>query len=230
MDYPGRIATGRYSNGFNTADSLVKKFGLTNSPPPFLAIANKSSLIVEGVNFASGGSGLLDSTGAGRGVVPLSQQVQQFKVVRTNLNDLLGAAKADNLVKKSFVFFSVGGNDLFNQFSLTSNVTSQEFITKLIDAYEDHLKVLYSLGARKFAISSIPQLGCIPLIRAANAAGACSDELNNGAQYFYSAIGPMLQSLKSNLAQMNYALANSYKLSAVFSNPASGTPIGDASC
>ncbi|KAK9165007.1 hypothetical protein Scep_000198 [Stephania cephalantha] len=222
IDFPGKTATGRYSNGYNTADAVVKKFGLMNSPLPFLAIANKSSLLVGGVNFASGGSGLLDSTGASSGVVPLSKQIQQFTVVRNNLNDLLGAAKADNLVKKSFVFLSVGSNDIFQKFFLTHNVTSQDYITQLISAYEDHLQVLYALGARKFAISSVPQLGCIPVVRAGNAAGACSDELNNGAQCFYSAIGPMLQNLKSKLTQMQYALANTYKMSAVFSNPSSG--------
>jgi hypothetical protein len=105
IDFPGRIPTGRFSNGFNTADyvgayvytcsvgvfankayisicmywksSLIdviilahtaaKTMGLVLSPPPFLLLApNSFSLLLAalttGVNYASGGAGILDST------------------------------------------------------------------------------------------------------------------------------------------------------------------------
>lgn len=41
----------------------VQKLGLEMSPPPFLSM-NSWTQTLAGVNFASGGSGLLDATGA----------------------------------------------------------------------------------------------------------------------------------------------------------------------
>lgn len=41
----------------------AKHMGFRRSPPPFLYVANKISMKgLKGVNFASGGSGILDST------------------------------------------------------------------------------------------------------------------------------------------------------------------------
>lgn len=101
IDFPGQKATGRFSNGLNSADFLgqsldlaevtvllqhygrifyeitdilyflincytAKFLGLKISPPPFKSLNTKSSLLKQsflGVNFASGGCGLLDLTG-----------------------------------------------------------------------------------------------------------------------------------------------------------------------
>lgn len=100
IDFPNSRPTGRFSNGFNSADFLGqwlsilstcqlliciyidthkhashailfgpsgKKFGLKRSPPPFLSLLTLGSRfkkhLFKGVNFASGGAGLLDITG-----------------------------------------------------------------------------------------------------------------------------------------------------------------------
>ncbi|RWW03443.1 hypothetical protein GW17_00033392, partial [Ensete ventricosum] len=68
IDYPGRTPTGRYTNGFNYADytgmhcfGATKAVGLAMSPPPFLSLSNGNQML-RGVNFASGGAGILDTT------------------------------------------------------------------------------------------------------------------------------------------------------------------------
>ncbi|WOK98837.1 GDSL esterase/lipase [Canna indica] len=61
IDFPGRIPTGRYTNGFTVADFIAKAAGLRMSPPAFLSLANGVQML-RGVNFASGGAGILDST------------------------------------------------------------------------------------------------------------------------------------------------------------------------
>lgn len=89
VDYPGAQATGRYSNGKNYVDFLgillplflhkkstsvsnlknlltAEKLGVP-SPPPYLSIpanSNTTRAFLQGVNFASGGAGVLDSTSA----------------------------------------------------------------------------------------------------------------------------------------------------------------------
>ncbi|RVX12340.1 GDSL esterase/lipase [Vitis vinifera] len=89
IDFPHSRPTGRFSNGFNTADFLAKHIGYRRSPPPFLSILSHSSSLskkfLRGVNFASGGSGILDTTGQTLGIITLGAQIQQFATVHSNL-------------------------------------------------------------------------------------------------------------------------------------------------
>ncbi|CAN1152756.1 GDSL esterase/lipase At1g71250 [Linum perenne] len=71
IDSSSSLPIGRFSNGFN----LVKKMGFSRSPPPFLSLVaggNSSKkfnhTITKGVNFASAGSGIFDSTGSAYGL------------------------------------------------------------------------------------------------------------------------------------------------------------------
>ncbi|XP_059440557.1 GDSL esterase/lipase At5g55050-like [Corylus avellana] len=69
VDYHGSPPTGRFSNSYNTADSIVQLMDFKESPPSFLYVLYKhkqhlrSIQNFKGLNFASGGSGLLDNTG-----------------------------------------------------------------------------------------------------------------------------------------------------------------------
>ncbi|KAK9164635.1 hypothetical protein Syun_005537 [Stephania yunnanensis] len=236
IDFPGNVSTGRFSNGFNPADFLAQKLGFEKSPPPFLAIANQSvslkQQIVSGVNFASGGAGLLDDTKFGS-VVTLSQQIQQFQTVRSNLTQLLGEAEAESFMNKSIVAISAGSTDIAVEFVRTRAPPTPEFITSLRDAYESHLKTLYSLGARKFGIASVPAIGCVPFMRAANDTGGCSEVLNDYSQSFYSAIEPMLQNLSTELVGMKYSLGNAYQMMMSYFNepsPSGPTELQTACC
>ncbi|RZC71750.1 hypothetical protein C5167_034968 [Papaver somniferum] len=66
IDYPNKKATGRYSNGKNAADFFSENLGLAASPP-YLSIksaSNKVNVLLDqgGINFASGGAGILNET------------------------------------------------------------------------------------------------------------------------------------------------------------------------
>ncbi|RRT41927.1 hypothetical protein B296_00057441 [Ensete ventricosum] len=61
IDYPGGTPTGRFTNGFNSVDYVAQAMGLATSPPPFLS-GSSGVQMTKGVNFASGGAGILDST------------------------------------------------------------------------------------------------------------------------------------------------------------------------
>lgn len=56
--------SGRFTNGKNVIDLLGQKLNLPYYIPPFSDPSTNGSKIVNGVNFASGGSGILDDTGA----------------------------------------------------------------------------------------------------------------------------------------------------------------------
>ncbi|KAL0750216.1 hypothetical protein Bca101_032219 [Brassica carinata] len=67
VDFPGKRPTGRFSNGKNAADAIAEKFGLP-LPPPYLSLRGlfkekrRKSAAVTGVNFASGGAGIFNSS------------------------------------------------------------------------------------------------------------------------------------------------------------------------
>lgn len=56
--------SGRFSNGRNIIDVLGELLGLRQLIPPFLHPDTQGKRILHGVNFASGGSGILDQTGS----------------------------------------------------------------------------------------------------------------------------------------------------------------------
>ena len=89
------------------------------------------------------------------------------------------------------------------------------------------------MGARKFAITNLGLLGCVPALRALDPAGACVDGLNQLAAGFNDALRSLLAGLAPRLPGLVYSLADSYGLSRdTFVDPqASGyTDIAGACC
>lgn len=56
--------SGRFTNGKNVIDLLGEHLGILSYIPPFTDPSTKGKKLVSGVNYASGGSGILDDTGA----------------------------------------------------------------------------------------------------------------------------------------------------------------------
>lgn len=79
-------------------------------------------------------------------------------------------------------------------------------VTSLGCIYQD----LYTLGARKFGIISIPPIGCCPSQR--NKHGACSDGLNDIASAFHSAVTEMMEKLSKEYEGFVYSLGNAYNM------------------
>ncbi|KAL9688093.1 hypothetical protein QQ045_032506 [Rhodiola kirilowii] len=225
IDFPNSRPTGRFSNGLNSADFLAKLFGFRRSPPSFLSLVNQTRLLdmymSKGINFASGGSGILNLTGQTDRVVTMGEQVQQLSIVKTRLEAKIGAAPAADLLAKSLFFISTGSNDLFTYYYSNSSVARDEFILNLGLAYEEHLKNLISIGARKFGIISVAPIGCCPSQRAQNSSGGCLEGLNSYAQAFYSNILTTLQKLSSEHQGLKYSLGNAFEMTInVINNPA----------
>jgi hypothetical protein len=62
MDFP-LGPSGRFSNGRNVIDALGELLRLPGLVPPFADPATRGRAALHGVNFASGGTGILDHTG-----------------------------------------------------------------------------------------------------------------------------------------------------------------------
>ncbi|KAK7263011.1 hypothetical protein RJT34_30595 [Clitoria ternatea] len=218
IDFYNSIPTGRFSNGFNTADQIARQFGYKQSPPPFLTMEkNQYSFkknILQGVNFASAGSGILRETGALQWgeVVFFGKQVQQFASVRGNISEILGAAEAATFVSKALFLISAGSNDLFDftrNHSASIHLGQKEYLGLLQLTYYSHIKKLYELGGRKFGILGVAPVGCCPAVTSANG-GTCVKPLNDLAVAFYSATRDLLTKLSYELQHFEYSLANSF--------------------
>ncbi|XP_075108700.1 GDSL esterase/lipase 1-like isoform X1 [Nicotiana tabacum] len=99
--------TGRFSDGRIIVD-FIAEYAKLPLIPPYLQphIADFSN----GVNFASGGAGVLSTTHSGL-VIDLERQLKYFEQVRKSLTEKLGAAKAEEVISEAVYFISIGSND-----------------------------------------------------------------------------------------------------------------------
>nr|CAB3469064.1 unnamed protein product [Digitaria exilis] len=211
IDFPG-VPAGRYSNGFNIADFIAKSMGFVSSPPPYLMLASNQGLLAAtaletGVNYASGGAGILDTTNSQQQIIPLSWQLQHFKETKAKMvAAAMGSAAppVDALLARSVFLISVGNNDIYG--------LASAIFTNLISNYSATITELYAMGARKLAIINVGLIGCIPAARLSQPLGACDAGKNQLAAGFNVELRSLLAALAARLPGLVYSLADSYGL------------------
>ncbi|CAN6268894.1 unnamed protein product [Urochloa humidicola] len=234
VDHPSHSPTGRFSNGYNLADQLAQMLGFPESPPAFLSLP-KSRLIPQmsrgGINFASGGAGLLDRTGPRvcREVLSMTAQVGYFTKLARQWKR--ASRTTPDLISKSLFFISVGSNDLFEytDFPQAPDSNDTQFLQDLVASYTGYIKDLYAAGAKKFSVVSPSLVGCCPSQRAiahdprgpkATDKYGCLGSANNLSRQLYPMIASMMQDLSLELPCMNYSLGNAVGMAEfVFNSP-----------
>ncbi|CAL5055142.1 unnamed protein product [Urochloa decumbens] len=214
VDFPTSRATGRFSNGYNGVDFLALHMGLKRSPPAFLAVANKTNKQVLrgllGVNFASAGSGILDTTGSSM-IIPLSQQVAQFAwLQRQMMMRTTTQQQQQQMMGRSVFLLSTGGNDLFAFFSNGSTAGDEQLVRNLVSLYVEHVKALYALGARKVAVIDVPPIGCCPYPRTLHPLGACVGVLNDLASAFNRGLRDAFRNGSLAALSLQYSVGSSH--------------------
>ncbi|KAM3295714.1 hypothetical protein ACQJBY_038171 [Aegilops geniculata] len=238
VDFPGGEPTGRFSNGFIGADFLAVHMGFSGSPPPYLSLVAGSgealgnttakkpvaaSDSMRGASFASGGSGVLDSTGD---TINMTKQIEYFSDLKDQmLSARLGAFGASAFLSKSIFLISAGSNDAIDFFSQDASPDStalQQFREAVVSTYDSHVKTLYNLGARKFAVIDVAPIGCCPYWRSRNPAGECVEPLNRLAKSLNDGIRDLFAGLVSEMQGMEYAIGSAYELvSSIVQDPQS---------
>ncbi|ONK80118.1 uncharacterized protein A4U43_C01F14070 [Asparagus officinalis] len=140
--------SGRFSNGRNAIDVLGGLLKLPRLIPPFTDPRTRGARVVHGVNFASGGSGILDQTGSFRGeVMSLSQQIRDFKVttlpqLRTQLRCVHSPRLFEDHLSNYLFVVGTGGNDYLQYFvsKEKDKVTVPVFTESLISTLSRQLK------------------------------------------------------------------------------------------
>ncbi|XP_072975273.1 GDSL esterase/lipase At2g40250-like [Typha angustifolia] len=167
VDFPNHVPTGRFSDGKLITDFLVSSLGLKDFLPPYNARNSTSVDLATGVSFASAGSGFDDLTAELSNVETIGVQVENFKAYVEEMKELLGEEKVKKIVQDAMFVIGAGSNDLMVNYYLiqlrSKTYTLHEYHSFLLGKLQSLIKQLYNMGARKFAVSGLPPIGCIPL-------------------------------------------------------------------
>lgn len=219
----GGNPTGRYTNGRTIGDIVGEELGQPHYAVPFLAPNTTGRTLLHGVNYASGGGGIMNATGrifVNR--LSMDIQIDYFNITRKQIDKLLGASKArDFIMKKSIFSVTVGSNDFLNNYllpvlSIGARVseTPDAFIDDLLSQLKGQLTRLYQLDARKFILGNVGPLGCIPYQKTINQLNEnqCVELPNKLALQYNAKLKDLVAQLNDNLPGATFVHANVYDL------------------
>ncbi|KAI3452078.1 hypothetical protein Pfo_008743 [Paulownia fortunei] len=219
----GGTPTGRYTNGRTIGDIVGEELGQPHYALPFLAPNTTGRTILFGVNYASGGGGIMNATGrifVNR--LSMDIQVDYFNITRKQIDKLLGGSKAREYIGRRSIFsITIGSNDFLNNYllpviSMGARITQNPdtFVDDLINHLRGQLTRLYQLDARKFVVGNVGPIGCIPYQKTINqlSEAECVSLPNKLALQYNARLKDLLQELNENLQGATFVHANVYDL------------------
>ncbi|XP_066387005.1 GDSL esterase/lipase At5g33370-like [Miscanthus floridulus] len=219
IDYPTHRPTGRFSNGKNIPDIISEHLG-AEPTLPYLSPELRGQKLLVGANFASAGVGILNDTGFQFvDIIRMSQQLQYFGEYQGKLRALVGAARARQMVRRSLVLITLGGNDFVNNyylvpFSLRSRQFSlPDYVRYIVSEYKKILIRLYAMGCRRVLVTGTGPLGCAPAIMAQlSRNGECAAELMRAASLFNPQLARALDQLNARFGAGTFIAANAFRV------------------
>lgn len=154
QSFPGKVPTGRFSDGKLVSDYIASVLKIKDTIPPFLDPNLSANDLRTGVSFASAGSGYDDLTTLLSNVIPVWKQADQFKLYIEKLNRAAGEVAAKNIISSSLVVVVAGTNDfLLNLYGIPTRQFHyglsgyQDFLQqKIQDFIEVKLIIFFSLN------------------------------------------------------------------------------------
>eukprot|EP00253_Pinus_taeda_P005741 PITA_05741 len=225
-DFIDHKPTGRFTNGKLVTDIASGLAGLPDIVHASLDPEFRGPLVLRGASFASAASGYDDATSHTMNVLTLGHQLENFKLYRQQLVNMVGGENASEIISGALFVLSTGSNDFANKYYINPitradyNVT--EFQDHLLTYLSRFIEGIYSEGATLFGLISLPPLGCMPSqITLHNLIGdACVDEFNEAAITFNKKAAALLETLKPTLPGLKMAYIDIYdKLLDTITNP-----------
>eukprot|EP01018_Ginkgo_biloba_P012641 Gb_14942 [translate_table: standard] len=198
--FPGK-PTGRHSDGRVLTDFVAAFFNMS-TPVPYNQRNEHPNMVPFGINFASGGSGVFDTY---QNLPSASAQIDQ-------LEKLIGAGLYPaQKFASSLVLFSVSGNDygfyLVQKRSITGLLAFEKTV---INQLEVDLERLYKMGFRKFAVTNMGPLGCLPSFTFRNSYKYCNDTINQVASYHNVLLGEAVKGFTKTRPDASMAILDQY--------------------
>lgn len=173
-------------------------------------------ILKNGVNFASGGGGILNDTGSyfiQR--FCFSKQIELFQGIQALIRKKIGKIAADKFFQESRYVVALGSNDFINNYLMPVNAASYTytdvtFINYLTETLKAQLTLLHQIGVRQLMFFGLGPVGCIPLQRVLSTSGECQDRTNKLALAFNKATTKLLEDLSSQLPNATFQFGDSY--------------------
>ncbi|XP_040375237.1 GDSL esterase/lipase At4g16230 isoform X2 [Rosa chinensis] len=192
--------TGRYTNARTVIDIIGQSaLGLKEFTPPYLAPTTAGPVILRGVNYASGGGGILNETGkiyVGR--INMDAQIDNFANTRQDIISSIGLPAAVELLRRALFSVTIGSNDFLSNY-LVPVITER----------------LYNLGARRMVVINLGPIGCIPFEREVNLVAdpeKCAEFPNQLARSFNAKLRTLVTELNKNLPGAKFVYANVHSI------------------
>ncbi|KAI8552262.1 hypothetical protein RHMOL_Rhmol06G0253200 [Rhododendron molle] len=182
-DFPGKVSTGRFSNGLLFPDLLAYYVGVGKYTRPYLDPRLDLKESPTAISFASATSGYDPDTSLSLNslvfvlnlspaqtvnAIQLFDQMENFKQYKERLVKTIGTKKAKRKIEKALFYVNAGSDDFaFTYFQdgkdQENRRTPQQYEQVLLYFVRQFLQRLLDQGARKIAVNGLPPLGCIPV-------------------------------------------------------------------
>eukprot|EP00249_Psilotum_nudum_P036613 c8173_g1_i1 orf=388-1410(+) len=172
--WPG-TPSGRYSNGHVLTDVIAESLNL--SLPISFEQRVPGKKYVEGINFGTGGSGVLTAYG----YPPISEQID-------SLQGIISSYKKDE-ISSAIVIYATAGDDYLYYLTMQNSPLSGIYplTTNVGKQISSDLVRLYGIGLRNFAVTYLPPMGCLPVATAENSFRACNESWNTDISQAHNA-------------------------------------------
>ncbi|GMH21408.1 hypothetical protein Nepgr_023250 [Nepenthes gracilis] len=226
IDYGNGWPNGRFTNGRTVSDIIGDALDMPR-PPAFLDPSLTEDVILKnGVNYASGGGGILNETGA-YFIQRLCfyKQIELFRGTQEMIRRKIGKQEADKFFQNARYVVGLGSNDFINNYKMPVytdpwKYNDQGFLNYLIGTLRHQLQLLHKLGARKLMLLGLGPMGCIPLQRVLSTSGSCQEKTNLLAVRFNQAASKLIKELSKSLPNAGFKFADAYDIVRhVISNP-----------
>ncbi|XP_057747005.1 GDSL esterase/lipase EXL3-like [Arachis stenosperma] len=237
-DFLGGKPTGRFSNGKVPTDFMAEELGIKMPIPSYMSVSLPAADLLTGVNFASGGSGYDPLSPKLLSVIPLSEQLEQFKEYIGKLKANFGEERTNFILSKSVVLVVASSNDISNSYFATGIRKAQydinSYTDMLVQIASSFIMEIYKLGARRIGVFNAPPIGCLPFQRTlfGGTERKCSQEVNDASKLFNAKLSSVMNSLRHSLTQAKLVDMDVYNpLLHIIENPSEyGFEVVDRGC
>ncbi|KAL8268293.1 hypothetical protein R6Q59_002091 [Mikania micrantha] len=215
VDFPEGV-TGRFTNGRTMADIIGELLEFDQFIPTHATVTDQH--ISKGVNYASGGSGILPETGSHLGDrITLKEQLSNHNAIVSRLFGLQeNTTFTSEYLSKCLYIVNIGSNDYINNYLMpdlykTSRIyTPDQYASILVRQYSQQLMRLYNLGGRKIVLFGLAPLGCTPTeIQNFGTNGSpCVNSINDAVKNFNDKLKPLVDELNHHLQDAKFTFIN----------------------